>query len=95
MLTIRPEGPADHEAVRSVNRLAFGREAEAELVDALRAEAQPFLSLVALQDADIVGHIAFSPVAIHGHGPGPRAGAGALGPFLNLRNLRNLRMNRF
>jgi predicted N-acetyltransferase YhbS len=34
--TIRPETPADHEAVRHVNRLAFGRDDEAGIVGALR-----------------------------------------------------------
>jgi putative acetyltransferase len=79
MLIVRPEAPEDLEAIRSVNRLAFGRAAEAVLVDALRAAAQPFLSLVAVQDTQVVGHIAFSPVAIHGEGsPLP---ALALGPM--------------
>jgi putative acetyltransferase len=35
-LSIRPETSADHEAIRQVNRLAFGQDAEAPLVDALR-----------------------------------------------------------
>jgi putative acetyltransferase len=86
MLTIRPEAPTDHEAIRTVNRLAFGRDAEAGLVDALRAAAQPFLSLVALENADIVGHIAFSPVAIHGDGP-PMP-ALALGPMAVLPDMQ-------
>ena len=33
---IRPETAADHAAIREVNRLAFGGEDEARLVDALR-----------------------------------------------------------
>jgi putative acetyltransferase len=79
MLIIRPEAPTDHEAIRSVNRLAFGREAEARLVDVLRAAAQPFVSLVALQDADLVGHIAFSPLTIQGDGPAiPALGLGPM-----------------
>ena len=35
--SIRPESPADHEAIRQVNRLAFGQDDEAVLVDALCA----------------------------------------------------------
>jgi predicted N-acetyltransferase YhbS len=33
---IRPDTAADHDAVRHVHRLAFGRDDEARLVDALR-----------------------------------------------------------
>lgn len=32
-MLIRPETAADHEAIRNVNRLAFGQDAEARLVD--------------------------------------------------------------
>src|ERR1043165_2803081 len=34
---IRPETEQDYEGIRQVNRLAFGQEGEARLVDALRA----------------------------------------------------------
>jgi len=34
---VRPEAPEDRDAIRAVNRLAFGQEDEATLVDALRA----------------------------------------------------------
>lgn len=67
MLTIRPETPADRDAIREVNRLAFGRDNEADLVDAIR-DSPGFiddLSLVAEQDGAIVGHILFSRIAIH------------------------------
>ena len=37
--SIRPESPADHEAIRRVNRLAFGQDDEAVLVDALAPAA--------------------------------------------------------
>jgi putative acetyltransferase len=63
-IAIRAEKPADVAAVYAVERAAFGRAAEAELVDRLRAAAQPHISLVAARDADIVGHIFFSPVSI-------------------------------
>lgn len=36
MITVRREKPEDAPAVREVNRLAFGRDEEAELVDAVR-----------------------------------------------------------
>lgn len=45
-VVIREETPADHTAVREVNRLAFGQDDEANLVDALRAGGHTRLSLV-------------------------------------------------
>lgn len=67
-MTIRPETPEDIAAIHRVNELAFGRLGEADLVDALREEARPFLSLVADQDGQVVGHICFTPVAIESEG---------------------------
>jgi len=64
MLTIRREEERDRGSVFRVNELAFGRSGEAKLVDALRAGAQPTISLVAEQEGQVVGHIFFSPVAI-------------------------------
>jgi putative acetyltransferase len=61
---IRAETAADVEAVHRVNELAFGRSAEANLVDALRFSVQPIISLVAILDDQVVGHILFSPVTI-------------------------------
>lgn len=64
MIEIRPETPADCSAIRRVNEQAFGRANEAALVDALRANAQPHISLVAADGEHVVGHIFFSPVTI-------------------------------
>lgn len=64
MLVIRAETEADHSAVRQVNERAFSRVDEADLVDALRKNAQPQISLVAELDGQVVGHILFSPVSI-------------------------------
>lgn len=64
---IRAEREEDRAAVRAVNRSAFETATEANLVDALRAQAQPLVSLVAEQDGSIVGHILFSPVTLSGH----------------------------
>ena len=61
---IRPEATADHDAIRHVNRLAFGKDAEARLVDALRDGGYVRASLVAEKDAQIVGHILFSDLPI-------------------------------
>ena len=66
MIDVRPEQPDDREAIAEVNRLAFGQNNEARLVAAVRnAEGfDPLLSLVALCDDRVVGHILFSPIHI-------------------------------
>jgi len=65
-VTIRPETDADHDAIQHVNREAFGQEAEAQLVDALRDGGFVRLSLVAELDGQVVGHILFSDIQIVG-----------------------------
>lgn len=64
MTIVRAESEADVRAVRRINELAFGRPDEAALVDALRLAAHPQVSLVAVDDTEVVGHIFFSPVSI-------------------------------
>lgn len=61
-MLIREEQPADIEKIFQVNIDAFGGDTEAKLVDMLRASAQPFISLVAVRDNQIVGQIVFTPV---------------------------------
>ena len=61
---IRPETPADHAAIREVNRLAFGGDDEARLVDALRDGGYVRVSLVAEEGGRVVGHILFSDLPI-------------------------------
>jgi putative acetyltransferase len=61
---IRSETAADLEAIREVNRLAFGQHAEARLVDALRDGGYARASLVAEANGQVVGHILFSDLAI-------------------------------
>jgi putative acetyltransferase len=61
---VRFETADDYEGVRRVNESAFGRVDEAELVDALRPCANPQVSLVAVSESQIVGHIFFSPVSV-------------------------------
>jgi len=65
-LVIREEAPADVAAIHAVERRAFDRAGEADLVDRLRADGALLVSLVADLDGHIVGHVAFSPVAIEG-----------------------------
>ena len=64
MIEIRHETADDSSAVRDVNNLAFGGTAEAQLVDLLRAAKKAVVSLVALNQGHVVGHILFSPVTI-------------------------------
>jgi putative acetyltransferase len=63
----RAEAPADHDAVHAINLEAFGGPAEARLVERLRREAKPVISLVAEEGGAIRGHILFSPVVLQGH----------------------------
>ena len=62
----RLEQSGDADAIYQVNAKAFGQIEEAELVDALRKVCRKRLSLVALNNEKIVGHILFSPVSVHG-----------------------------
>ncbi|HUR21613.1 MAG TPA: N-acetyltransferase [Vicinamibacterales bacterium] len=64
-MLIRPETTGDHEPIIRVNRLAFGGEEEARLVELIRRAGIVIASLVAEDDAgEIVGHILFSPATI-------------------------------
>jgi putative acetyltransferase len=70
MIRIRKERPEDNGEVRKLNEKAFiqayGQAPEADLVDKLRENCASILSLVAVRDDRIVGHITFSPVRIEG-----------------------------
>lgn len=66
-MRIRAEIPNDRPAIRTVHLAAFHTSVEANLVDALRAQAHPLVSLVALCNGAIAGHILFSPVKLSGH----------------------------
>lgn len=65
-ITIRRERPEDYEAIDEVNRLAFGQDDEARLIRALREAGgfDPKLSLVAVRDDRVVGHVLFSSVTV-------------------------------
>ena len=66
-MLIRAEREEDCGAVHALNAAAFETPAEANLVDALRAQAQPIVSLVAEHAGAVVGHAFFSPVTLSGH----------------------------
>jgi putative acetyltransferase len=61
---IRVEASGDLDAIRAVNRLAFGQDAEGRLVDRLRDEGYVRASLVAEVDGRVVGHILFSDLPV-------------------------------
>ena len=75
-MTIRDERREDIPLIRDVNRLAFEQDQEANIVDALRSNGAALLSLVAVLDDRVVGHILYSPAMIgdvEGAGLGPMA----------------------
>lgn len=61
-MLIRAETGTHRAAVHALLVAAFPTVAEAELVDRLRAQAEPFIALVAESDSELHGHIVFSPV---------------------------------
>lgn len=73
-MRIRPEARGDADAIRAITKAAFEHAehssgTEAAIVDALRQADALTISLVAEEDGEPVGHIAFSPVTIEGeHG---------------------------
>lgn len=78
-MLIRPERPSDRDAVWQLNKAAFERADEADLVDRLRDRAADYLALVAIDDDTIVGHIAFSRVTLDP--PRPDLSAAGLAPM--------------
>jgi putative acetyltransferase len=78
---IRPETEDDLDAIRQVNRLAFGRDDEARLVDALRDEGHVRISLVAEANGRVVGHILFGDLTIESGDTGEIVKALALAPL--------------
>lgn len=68
-MQIRPERPSDTDAIRHVTEAAFkdvpySDRSEPNIIEMLRSECALTLSLVAVLDGDIVGHVAFSRVQI-------------------------------
>ena len=57
---IRDEQPKDIAAIRAVVEAAFPLPVEADLVDQLRADGDSVISLVAVDDGQVAGHILFS-----------------------------------
>jgi putative acetyltransferase len=63
-MIIRREEPRDGTAIRYVNEQAFGGSGEANAIDAPRDRDAATLSLVAVIDDRVVGHLFFSPATI-------------------------------
>ena len=62
-VNIRPEQPSDQGAIAGLVERAFGRAEEARLVAQLRSDGDAWLSLVAAEGDDMVGHVLFSPMS--------------------------------
>ncbi len=74
-MEIRPERPEDIDTIRTLTTAAFhpmpySSGTEAAIIDALRQAGALTLSLVAIHDGDVAGHVAFSPVTINGAASG-------------------------
>jgi putative acetyltransferase len=86
VLEIRAEQPGDLPAIHEVERLAFGRDGEANLVDTLRRAGGLPVSGVALREGAVVGHIAFSPATVESGDPAVQVLA--LGPLAVIPSLQ-------
>lgn len=65
-ISIRPEVRADIDDIYELNRLVFGQDNEARLVDHIRQGPNfiPQLSLVAYSDEKLIGYILFSKITV-------------------------------
>ena len=107
-MQIQPEQPQDINTIRQLTNAAFkntpfSNQTEAGIIDALRESKALTLSLVAIENDQIHGHVAFSPITINNqnldwYGLGPvsvwperqRQGIGAALINEGLKQLRNL-----
>src|SRR4051812_22579790 len=78
-VTIRPATPDDWPAIVELNDSAFKGVSESALIADIERSGRPVISLVALVDGFLVGHIFFSPVRIHS--APPVISAAALAPM--------------
>lgn len=70
-VTIRPESPDDVPFIRTLVQAAFADAEHSDgtehlIVDRLRENGTLSVSLVAIQDGHIIGHVAASPVSVDG-----------------------------
>ncbi len=86
-MEIRKARAQDYGAIRRVHDLAFGQVDEGNIVAVLSRTCHERVSLVAVSDGDIVGHILFSPVTV---GAGERRIKGmGLAPMAVLPDFQN------
>lgn len=64
MVAFRKEKSGDEHQIRIVHQRAFGQAEEADIVDKLRQNCTDAISLVAVSEDRIIGHILFTPVTI-------------------------------
>ncbi len=86
---IRREHPDDAPAIRAVHLAAFDTPFEADLVERLRGELDPWRSFVAETDGAVVAHVSFSPVTIM-PAPKHRLSLVGLGPMAVLPDHQGL-----
>ncbi len=70
---IRKAEAADLPAIRKIHDAAFGGPGEGRLVADLAADGLDTLSLVAIEDEAVVGHVLFSPLLVEVDGKAIRA----------------------
>lgn len=63
-MQVRSAEAADMAAIRKIHDAAFGGPGEGKLVADLTAEGLDAISLVAIKDTKIVGHVLFSPLLV-------------------------------
>ena len=63
-VVVRGEQAQDIPSISELNQLAFGQPQEGRIVDVLRNSCRDILSLVAVYQDRVVGHILFSPSSI-------------------------------
>jgi putative acetyltransferase len=64
MIQIRDAAPADNAAISEIHLAAFGGPMEARLVRLITERKKALISLVALREGRVVGHILFSRVTV-------------------------------
>lgn len=86
-MNVRSEEPADHGAIHAVHTASFPTVGEARLVDALRAAGRLWVSMVAEEQREVVGHVAFSPVSVPDATDGVGLGQVAVLPAFRRRGI--------
>lgn len=78
-MTIREENKADFPEIAALTQAAFGGDYEATLIEKLRAAHLVIVSLVAVEQGSVIGHILFSELEVEVDGR--RVTAAALAPM--------------